>query len=151
MERISLVMTSPGAGGVQQSIVPYALAFRHLGYDIQILIYSRSELIEPLLQLGFNPTKTFTCLKTMKKPSWFHVNEVGYYLRSFNPDIIFAFGNKGFPVINKLKPQSLVISRCGASKIEKIKRLKNANAILVTSNNIKDIAIAGGMDEKNYT
>jgi glycosyltransferase involved in cell wall biosynthesis len=140
-------MTSPGAGGVQQSIVPYALAFRNLGYEIQILIYSQSELIEPLLGLGFKLTRTFTCL-VKRKPSWFHVIEVGYHLWKFHPDIIFAFGDKGFPVIDRLKPQCIVISRCGASEIERVLRLKNSNAILVTSNKTKEIAIAGGIDQK---
>jgi len=143
--RISFVMTALGAGGVQQSVVPYAAAFRNLGYELQILVHHESPIKHLLLQQGFEPVLIQTYLDGYG-PSEEHLKEVGSELKQNRPDIIFAFGNHGFPVVDRLRPSALVVCRSGASRVERILPLRRSSAILVTSEKIKEIAVAGGIE-----
>ena len=91
-------MTSKGLGGIQQCLVPYSLALKKLGYEIQILVLEKSGILVPLAEHGLDahvvPLKRgWKLFRYLPNP------ELKRHIQSFGPDIVIGFAQKGFQLL----------------------------------------------------
>ena len=127
--RISLVMTSGGAGGLQQSIIPYASALKLAGHQIQLLMFSGSPLLDDVRAHGFAPDLISSGLW----PGSF-VRNARKKLAEFQPEAIIGFASRGYPIARKAAPSGVpVFSRVGTMNQRRLRKLLSADGLIVTS------------------
>lgn len=138
--RISLIMTAGGAGGLQQSVIPYAIALRRGGHEVQTVMWSKSPLLEEAQARGLSPVKVSTGLW----PGSF-VRRVRAHMADFRPDAIIGFAAKGYPVARKAGPDGVpVFTRVGTMNPGRLAKLLSADGLIVTSEEMRDFALAVG-------
>lgn len=138
--RISLIMTSGGAGGLQQSIIPYALALKRGGHEVQLVMGSRSPLLEDVRAHGLSP-------QTINFSLWpgNMTHQVRALMAAFRPDAVIGFASKGYPVARKAAPAGvMVFSRVGTMNPHRLRKLLSADGLIVTSEEMRDLAVLTG-------
>lgn len=142
--RVSLVMVTGGAGGLQQSIVPYAVALREFGHDVQLIMNAASPLLAEVKSRGFSPD----LVRGMRRRPMTSFFGVRRHLRAFAPDVVIGFASKGYPVAKAAAPRGIpVVSRLGSMDAKKIDALLGASAILATSDEMRERVISRGQPE----
>lgn len=132
--RVSLVMTSMGLGGVQQSIVPYSLALKQLGHEIQLLVVEGSGVLRQLADNGLEDHETR--LKRGWKLFRFLPNKsLRAHVESFAPDVVIGFAQMGFFEAERAlrRLDVPVITRVGSMKIPRLKTFHKADGWLATT------------------
>src|SRR5262245_31030530 len=135
--RISLVMIASGAGGVQQTIVPYCDALRAAGNDMQVVLYRKSPMIGEIRSLGIEPDFVpFRCQnKVMTRLTQFLLRRK---LKAFRPDIIIGFASRGYPQARRAMGRGVpIITRVASLKKKALTRLMGADGFVVTSTHMK--------------
>lgn len=143
--KISLVMTSMGLGGVQQSIVPYSLALKKLGHEVQLLVVKGSGIVGLLaerdldqhaVQLG----RGWKLYRHVPNP------ELRKQLSAFGPDLVIGFAQMGFFEAERAA-RSLgipVITRVGSMRIPRLKSFRRADGWLATTTEMKETLVGLG-------
>lgn len=137
--KVSLVMTSMGLGGVQQSIVPYSLALERLGHQIQLLVVAQSGIVGLLEARGLE--KHVVQLKRGWKLFRHIPNpELKKRLKAFAPDVVIGFAQMGFFEAERAARslQIPVITRVGSMRIPRLKSFHRADGWLATTTEMKD-------------
>jgi glycosyltransferase involved in cell wall biosynthesis len=137
--RVSLVMTSMGLGGVQQSIVPYSLALKQLGYEIQVLVVEGSGATRPLADNGL--ADHVTLLKRGWKLFRFVPNrQLRQYVESFGPDVVIGFAQMGFFEAERAlrSLDAPIVTHVGSMKIRRLKTFHRADGWLATTPEMKE-------------
>jgi len=132
--RVSLVMTSMGLGGVQQSIVPYALALKKLGYEIQLLVVEGSGVVRLLAVNGLEENATL--LERGWKLFRFLPNaSLRAHVTSFAPDVVIGFAQMGFFEAERaLRMLDIpLVTRVGSMQIARLKSFHRADGWLATT------------------
>jgi glycosyltransferase involved in cell wall biosynthesis len=137
--RVSLVMVAEGAGGVQQSIVPYGVALRRRGHLVQAVLLSSSPLLPEVNANGMKVWRVRWGRESIF--GWPHLLDIGLALRSFKPDIVIGFVNKGYRQARAAAPRTIpVVGRCGTTKEYSLRKYLDADALIVTSAEMEEIA-----------
>ncbi len=137
--KVSLVMTSMGLGGVQQSIVPYSLALQSLGYEIQVLVVEGSGVARQLADNGL--ADRVTLLKRGLKLFRFLPNaRLREHIKAFAPDVVIGFAQMGFFEAERaLRSLDVpLVTRVGSMKIPRLKTFHKADGWLATTPEMKD-------------
>lgn len=146
--RIALVMTGRGAGGLQQSVVPYAAALVAAGHDVLAIIHPDSPFGGRLRAAGAG----VSLVRWPRKPqpfTWLQAMEVRRLIGDFKADAVIGLASKGFPQAwLGMKGQMPVLSRCGSMKAKTVSRLLEADSLIVTSNEMRDLAVSLGMPDE---
>ena len=132
--RVSLVMTSMGLGGVQQSIVPYALALKRLGYEIQLLVVEGSGVVRLLADNGLEGHATL--LERGGKLFRFLPNRsLRAHVVSFAPDVVIGFAQMGFFEAERALRSTAIplVTRVGSMRIARLKSFHRADGWLATT------------------
>lgn len=138
--RISLIMTAGGAGGLQQSVIPYATALRRSGHEVQLVMWAQSPLLEEAEARGLSPVK-------LRKSLWpgIFTRRVRAHMADFRPDAVIGFAAKGFPVARRAAPEGVpVFTRVGTMNADRLRKLLLADGLIVTSEEMRDLALALG-------
>lgn len=132
-------MTSMGLGGVQQSIVPYALALAGLGHELQLLLARGAGVLAPLEQAGLG--KRVTLLRRRWKLFRYVANpQLRQELQAFGPDVVIGFAQMGFFEAYQAA-RSLgapVITRVGSMKMRRLRTFRKADACLATTAEMRE-------------
>jgi glycosyltransferase involved in cell wall biosynthesis len=132
--KASLVMTSKGLGGIQQCLVPYSLALRKLGYDLQILVLEKSGIVAQLAE--YNLDAHVVQLKRGWKVFRYLPNpELKRHILSFRPDIVVGFAQLGFFEARRAS-RTLgvpVVTHVGTMRIPRLRRFRKADGWLATT------------------
>ena len=132
--RISLVMTSTGLGGVQQSIVPYSLALKELGHEIQVLVVSGAGVLRPLADNGLE--QHVALLERNSKLFRFLPNrKLRARIEAFAPDVVIGFAQMGFLETERaLRALDIpLLTRVGSMQIRRLKTFHRADGWLATT------------------
>lgn len=132
--RVSLVMTSRGMGGIQQSLVPYALALKAGGHAVQIVVRHRAEIIGELLECGLAEDSWVLAGRwSFLRP--LETRELRRKLLEFRPDIVVGFAQKGlFEAERALRGRDIpVVTRVGTMRAKGQRRLRRADGWLATT------------------
>ncbi|MFC4876895.1 glycosyltransferase family 4 protein [Microbulbifer halophilus] len=148
--KISLVMISTGLGGVQQSLVPYALALKKRGHQLQILVSGRARSMVDLLVergLGGQVEKLEGIWKLHRYLPHAGLRE---RVRGFAPDLVLGFAQMGFIEAHRaLRGSGIpVLTRVGTMKSKRMGRFRNADGWLATTAEMKTALKARGFDEE---
>jgi glycosyltransferase involved in cell wall biosynthesis len=141
--RVSLVMTSMGLGGVQQSIVPYSLALKRLGCEIQVLVVEGSGVLRSLADNGLE--KHVALLQRGWKLFRFLPNaRLRAHVESFAPDVVVGFAQMGFFEAERaLRALDIpLLTRVGSMQIQRLKTFHRADGWLATTPEMQQ-ALAG--------
>ena len=143
--KIALVMTGGGAGGLQQSIVPYAAALARSGHAILAVVWKGSPFISELRQLGVEVVIT----RWRRKPwpfTWLQAREIRAAAARFSAEIAITFASKGLkPTWIGLRGRVPVLTHCGATRPRTIKKLLGADGLIVTTREMEEIVRQMGM------
>lgn len=147
--KISLVMTSMGLGGVQQSIVPYSLALQKLGHEVQLLVVAGSGIVRLLAERGLDQQAV------QLRRGWKlfrHVPnlQLRKELAKFSPDLVIGFAQMGFFEAERAaRPLRIpVITRVGSMRIPRLKSFRRADGWLATTTEMKDTLVDLGCPAK---
>ena len=127
-------MTSMGLGGIQQCLVPYSLALKKLGYEIQILVLEKSGVLAPLAEHGLD-AHVVLLKRGWKLFRYLPNPELKRHIQSFGPDIVIGFAQLGF-FEAKQASRSLgvpVITHVGTMRIPRLGRFGKADGWLATT------------------
>lgn len=127
-------MTSQGLGGIQQSLVPYALALRKLGYEIRLLVLEKSAIVTELAEHGLD-AYVVPLKRAWKLFRYLPHPELKRHFQSFQPDIIIGFAQKGFLEAERVARSSgiPVITRVGSMRIPRLRSFSRADGWLATT------------------
>lgn len=148
--KISLVMISTGLGGLQQSLLPYGLALKQLGHQLQILLSRRAEpMIQRLREQGLGGEvglleRTWKLYRYLPHPG------LRKHIRDFAPDLVLGFAQMGFIEAHRaLRGSGIpVLTRVGTMKGKRMRRFRNADGWLATTGEMKATLKAQGFDEE---
>jgi glycosyltransferase involved in cell wall biosynthesis len=132
--RVSLVMTSRGLGGVQQSIVPYSLALKELGHEIQLLVVEGAGVLPSIADNGLE--QHVTLLERSSKLFRFLPNrELRTRIEAFAPDVVIGFAQMGFLETERaLRALDIpLLTRVGSMQIRRLKTFHRADGWLATT------------------
>lgn len=133
--RISLVMISTGLGGVQQSLLPYALALKSLGYELQIVVSRRAQpMIDLLCEHGLEH-QLVRLEYSSKLFRYLPHPALRKHLRAFGPDLVLGFAQMGF-LEARCCMRGLgipVLTRVGTMKKRTMSRFRAADGWLATT------------------
>lgn len=136
--RVSLVMTSKGMGGLQQSLVPYALALKTRGHAVQIVSRRGADILGEVLQRGLEDD---TCLLAGGwRLLWrLRTRELRRTLLEFGPDIVVGFAQKGlFEAARAMRGLDVpVVTRVGTMQAKRQGRFGQADGWLATTDEMK--------------
>jgi len=131
-------MTSMGLGGVQQSIVPYSLALKQLGHEVQLLVVAGSGIVRMLAARGLDQhavqlRRGWKVFRHVPNP------ELRKHLKAFAPDIVIGFAQMGFFEAARAARslQIPVITRVGSMRIPRLKSFRSADGWLATTTEMK--------------
>lgn len=136
--RVSLVMTCRGMGGLQQSLVPYALALKSRGHAVQIVARRGADVLEVVLQRGLEAD---TCLLGGGwRLLWrLQTRELRRKLLEFAPDIVVGFAQKGFfEAARAMRGLDVpVVTRVGTMQPKRQGRFVKADGWLATTDEMQ--------------
>jgi glycosyltransferase involved in cell wall biosynthesis len=137
--KVSLVMTSMGLGGVQQSIVPYSLALQQLGYEIQLLVVEGSGIVKQLEDSGLAGHVT-VLRRAWKLFRFLPSAKLREHIEAFAPDVVIGFAQMGFFEAERaLRSLDVpLITRVGSMKIPRLKTFRKADGWLATTPEMKE-------------
>jgi glycosyltransferase involved in cell wall biosynthesis len=143
--KVSLVMTSGGLGGIQQSLVPYALALRQLGCEVQVVVARGSEIVAELSAKGLGDALVMIKGRHRVFRSLLHAELQAALLR-FSPDIVVGFAQKGFFEAERaLRGSGIpVVTRVGTMRPEKMRRFTRPDGWLATTAEMKHVLAGFG-------
>ena len=143
--RIAIVMLGTGAGGLQQTSVPYTEALRRAGHDVLLVLWKGSPLLADARALGL-PVETVSW-RQLPGPLWrLQVPQLRRILSTFAPDAVIAIAQKGLRhALAARQGRYPVLSHCGGTRPEVIRKLLGADHLIVTSDEMADIAAGAGM------
>ena len=143
--RIALVMTSAGAGGVEQSVVPYLTALLEQGHTVAVAMDRRSTFLGDVRSLGVKPKLIHWPMRP-RLLRWIRVYELRRHLRAFGPDAVIGFSSKGYPHARKAMGRRVpVLTRIAEMAPARIRALAGADILLVTSEEMRDLALTLGV------
>ena len=121
--RISLVMIASGAGGVQQTIVPYCEALSRAGHQLQVVLYRNSPMIPEVRALGIEPDFVrFPCQNKLLTALLSGV--LKRKIQHFAPDIVIGFAGRGYRELRRALARTVpVITRVASLKDKALARL----------------------------
>lgn len=132
--RISLVMTSMGLGGVQQSIVPYSLALQRLGHEIQLLVVEGSGITRSLADHGLE-AHVALLQRGWKLFRFFPNSKLRHLVEAFRPQLVIGFAQMGFFEAERaLRSLDIpLVTRVGSMQIRRLKTFHRADGWLATT------------------
>ena len=138
--KVALVMTAPGNGGVEQTIVPYAVALRLAGHEVLAVLRADSALVSDVSSTGaavhalIAPVLAAGSIRALYE-------ELRATITTFAADVVVAFAAAGLPQVRGALGDSIpVLSRCGDMSAAIIAPLLNADTLIVTSPAMADLA-----------
>jgi glycosyltransferase involved in cell wall biosynthesis len=136
--RVSLVMTCRSMGGLQQSLVPYALALKSRGHTVQIVARRGADILVEVRQRGLADD---TCLLGGGwRLLWrLQTRELRRTLLEFAPDIVVGFAQKGFfEAARAMRGLDVpVVTRVGTMQARRQSRFGGADGWLATTDEMK--------------
>ncbi len=148
--KISLVMISTGLGGVQQSLVPYALAMKERGHQLQILVSQRAQSMIALLGERGLGDQVEVLEGIWKLHRYLPHAGLRKRILDFAPDLVLGFAQMGFIEAHRaLRGSGIpVLTRVGTMKSKRMGRFRNADGWLATTTEMKAALKAQGFDEE---
>ena len=150
--RVSLVMTSMGLGGVQQSIVPYALALKRLGHAVQLLVVEGSGVVRLLADHGLESQVTLL-ERRWKLFRFLPDARLRSHVEAFAPDVVIGFAQMGFFEAERaLRSLDIpLITRVGSMQIPRLRTFYRADGWLATTPEMREtLASIGYPDERIF-
>jgi glycosyltransferase involved in cell wall biosynthesis len=146
--RISLVMIASGAGGVQQTIVPYCEALSRAGHQLQVVLYRNSPMIPEVRAIGIEPDFVrFPCQNKLLTALLSGV--LKRKIQNFAPDIVIGFAGRGYRESRRALGRTVpVITRVASLKDKALARLAGADGYLVTTKFMKELLVRRGVDPR---
>jgi glycosyltransferase involved in cell wall biosynthesis len=136
--RVSLVMTSRGMGGIQQSLVPYALALKAGNHAVQIVVRRGADILGEVLERGLaEDTWVLGGRWNFLRP--LETRELRRKLLEFRPDIVVGFAQKGlFEALRAMRGREVpVVTRVGTMRAKRQRRFHGADGWLATTAEMK--------------
>jgi glycosyltransferase involved in cell wall biosynthesis len=141
--KIALVMTASGLGGVEQSLVPYAVALRLAGHQVLAVLSANSPLVEEVLATGVAVHPLISTVLAVGIARALD-DELRDVIGGFDTDLVIAFAAAGLPQVRRALGHRLpVLTRCGDMTPNVVRELLKADGIIVTSRAMADLA--GGL------
>jgi glycosyltransferase involved in cell wall biosynthesis len=144
--KIALVMLSDTSGGIQLTMIPYALALMSGGHEVTCVVSQGSVLYERFEQEGLR-------LSPLMIPplNWdlaeLRIVELRRVLREFSPDLVIAFAGMGLPQVRRAIGHSVpVLSRCGDTSPAIAKPLLVADHLIATTDEMRQILVDLGAE-----
>lgn len=136
-------MTSTGMGGIQQSVVPYALALKAGGHAVQIVLRHGADILGEVLERGL-AEDTWLLPGGWRALRPWQTRELRCRLRAFGPDIVVGFAQKGlFEAERAMRGTDVpVVTRVGTMRARRQRRFHKAAGWLATTPEMKG-ALAG--------
>jgi len=145
--KVLLVMTGGRVGGLQQSVVPYASALLRAGHEVLAVVLKGSPYVAELQKMDI----TLVITSWPRKPwplSWFQSRIIKKHAKDFEAEIAIAFASKGLaPTLIALKGDIPVLTRSGETRRRTMSRLLGADGIIVTSDEMGEVAHDMGMPQ----
>jgi hypothetical protein len=136
--RVSLVMTCRKMGGLQQSLVPYALALKSRGHTVQIVARRGADILDEVRRRGLEDD---TCLLGGGwRLLWrLQTRELRRKLLEFAPDIVVGFAQKGFfEAARAMRGLDVpVVTRVGTMQPKRQGRFVKADGWLATTDEMQ--------------
>lgn len=143
--KVLLVMTGGRVGGLQQSVVPYASALLRAGHEVLAVVLKGSPYVADLQRMDIRLVIT----SWPRKPwplSWFQSGIIKKHAKEFGAEIAIAFASKGLaPTLRGLKGDIPVLTRSGETRRRTMSRLLHADGVIVTSDEMGEVARDMGM------
>lgn len=131
-------MTSRGMGGIQQSLVPYALALKAGGHAVQVVVRHGAEILGELVERGLAEDSAvlggrWSFLRPLE------TRELRRKLLEFGPDIVVGFAQKGlFEAARALRGRDIpVVTRVGTMREKRQRRFHMADGWLATTEQMR--------------
>ena len=145
--KIAIVMTAVKAGGIEQTAVPYAYALREQGHDVCLIMSRRSPLLADARKHSLSVRMVAAPWGPWYPTNFLHVLELRRHLRAFEHDAIVALASKGLPQTRRAIGHDYpVLTRSGSTYEHDIRRLMIADHIIVTSDEMAEVAHGYGVD-----
>jgi len=145
--RILIVMTGSGAGGLQQTAMPYAVALRREGHDALLALWAKS----PMIADANAQDIPVALVNWPQRPFPFGLLQTRVLtgvVSTFTPDAVIAIAQKGLKqALGATHRRVPVLSRCGGTRPKVIRKLLGADHLIVTSAEMGEIAVTCGADK----
>lgn len=127
-------MTSMGLGGIQQSIVPYALALQRLGHELQLLVVEGSGMARQLGDHGL-AERAALLERGSKLFRIFPNRKLRRHVEAFAPELVIGFAQMGFFEAERaLRALDIpVVTRVGSMQVRRLKTFHRADGWLATT------------------
>src|SRR5689334_18170240 len=120
--KVALVMTAEGAGGVEQMLIPYALALHVSGHQVLTVVVPDSALLEEIAGLPVRHHVLISRLTSGPNSPRLHA-ELRRAIVDFQTDVVIAFAAAGLPQVRAAIGRQLpVITCCGDLEPSAIQR-----------------------------
>lgn len=131
-------MTSMGMGGIQQSVVPYALALKAGGHAVQIVVRRGADILGEATARGLAGDTTLLEGGWRALRPW-QTRELRRSLLGFRPDIVVGFAQKGlFEAERAMRGRDIpVVTRVGTMRAQRQQRFGRADGWLATTAEMK--------------
>ena len=144
-------MLSEVMGGIQATVVPYAMALQQGGHEVSAFLSTTSPVVGQVAALGVE-TVTFDILTSDRARKKALVLELREKLRQFGPEVIIAFAGLGLPLVLRATPElAPIISRCGNLSSDLVRPLLPADHLIATSEEMRLVLIAEGARPRNVS
>lgn len=131
-------MTCGSMGGLQQSLVPYALALKSRGHIVQIVARRGADVLDEVRRRGLEDD---ICLlgRGWRLLWWLQTGELRRKLLEFAPDIVVGFAQKGFfEAARAMRGLDVpVVARVGTMQPKRQQRFGKADGWLATTDEMK--------------
>ncbi|MEO8531376.1 MAG: glycosyltransferase, partial [Deltaproteobacteria bacterium] len=146
MMRILVVMTGGGAGGLQQMAVPYAVALRDAGHEVRLAMRETSPMLADAERQGV----AVDSIRWPQRPfpfGWLQTRELRRVMSEFRAEAVVAIAQKGLKqAIGAVGGRLPVLTHVGGTREKVIRKLLGADHLIVTSAEMRDIAVSLGGD-----
>lgn len=141
--RVSLVMVTGGGGGIQQSVIPYAIALQREGHIVQAVVPNDSLLLDEIESIGalVSPVK-WGNHRLFRIPQTIEIRK---QLNAFGPDAVIGFAQMGYPQARRAwGKRTPILCRCGSVSPVIIRKFLNSDGVIVTSQEMKNVVLDTG-------
>lgn len=141
-------MIASGAGGVQQTIVPYCDALQRAGHQLQVVLYRHSPMVADIRALGVEPQFVrFPCQS--KLVTTLLSGMLRRTIERFAPDIVIGFAGRGYPEARRALGRAVpIVTRVASLKDKALAKLAGADGYLVTTEFMKALLVRRGIDPR---